>query len=190
MTTDDQNNRKCIGPNETDNESFTRGAKLKALLLSSPAFLNHADYLFYLHVNLPTTSPKFDINEFTDANRRLFLDCANEILRRISFPDSQRVHPPLLSVVGNAKTRISLDHLLRETCDRVEALRNYSEVAGENYPAGSLYSMLERDLKHKEALSGIWDLGWKKGFTVNDTIQVVDEIEKQLLNWLIEEIYA
>ncbi|TYI71677.1 hypothetical protein E1A91_D07G005800v1 [Gossypium mustelinum] len=190
VTTDYQNNRKCIGPNETDNESFTRGAKLKALLLSCPAFLNHADYLFYLHVNLPTTSPKFDINEFTDANRRLFLDCANEIVRRISFPDSQPVHPPLLSVVGNAKTRISLDHLLRETCDQVEALRNYSEVAGEDYPAGSLYSMLERDLKHKEALSGIWDLGWKKGFTVNDTIQVVDEIEKQLLNGLIEEIYA
>ncbi|XWS69897.1 hypothetical protein CRYUN_Cryun03dG0003000 [Craigia yunnanensis] len=196
VTTDDQNNRKSIGlidddpiiPIGTDSESFMRGTSLKALLLGSPVFLNHAEELFYLHVNVPTTSQKFGISEFTDANTRLSLDCANEIVRRRSLPDSQMVHPPLLTLVGNAKSHIYLDHLLKETCDSVEALRSYSELAGENYPTDILYAIVERDIKYSEVLSGIWDLGWRKGFSVDDTMQVVDDIEKQLLSWLIEEI--
>ena len=198
VTIDDQNKRRSIGevdddpiiPIGTNSESFMRGTSLKTLLLSSPAFLNHAEELFHLHVNVPKTSQKFGISDFTDANTRLSLDCANEIVRRRSFPDSQIVHPPLLTLVGNAKSHISLDHLLKETCDGVEALRSYSELAGENYPTDSLYAMLERDIKRSEVLSGIWDLGWRKGFSVDDKMQVVDDIEKQLLSGLIEEICA
>ncbi|XWS17279.1 hypothetical protein CRYUN_Cryun33cG0053800 [Craigia yunnanensis] len=198
VTIDDHNNRRSIGevdddpiiPIGTNSESFMRGTSLKALLLSSPAFLNHVEELFHLHVNVPTTSQKVGTSDFTDANTRLSLDCANEIVRRRSFPDSQIVHPPLLTLVGNAKSHISLDHLLKETCDGVEALRSYSELAGENYPTGSLYAMLERDIKRSEVLSGIWDLGWRKGFSVDDKMQVVDDIEKQLLSGLIEEICA
>ncbi|KAL4284468.1 hypothetical protein GQ457_16G003600 [Hibiscus cannabinus] len=171
VTIDDQNGRKSIGdvdddpipPIGTDNENFMAGTGLKALLLSSPAF--HAD-------------------------TRLSLDCANEIVQRKSHPDSQMIHPTWSSLVGNAKRHISLDHLLKETCDGVEALRSYSEHAGENYSTNSPYAMLERDMNHSEALSGVWDLGWKKGFSVDDTIQVVEDIEKQLLRELIAEICA
>ncbi|KAK8500220.1 hypothetical protein V6N13_076293 [Hibiscus sabdariffa] len=171
VTIDDQNGRKFIGdvdddpttPIGTDNENFMTGTDLKALLLSSPAF--HAE-------------------------TRLSLDCANEIVQRKSHPDSQMIHPPWSSLVGNAKRHISLDHLLKETCDGVEALRSYSELAGENYSTNSPYAMLERDINHSEALSGVWDLGWKKGFSVDDTIQVVEDIEKQLLRELIAEICA
>ncbi|XP_022752188.1 uncharacterized protein LOC111300850 [Durio zibethinus] len=198
VTTDDQNSRRSIGvvdddpiiPIGTNSESFMRRTSLKDLLLSSPAFLNHAEELFHLHVNVPPTSQKFGISDFTDANTQLSLDCANEIVRRRSFPDSQMVHPPLLTLVGNAKSRISLDHLLKKTCNGVEDLRSYSELASENYPTDSLYAMLERDIKLSEVSSGIWDLGWRKGFSVDDTMQVVDDIEKQLLSWLIEEIFA
>ena len=198
VTIDDLNKRRSIGevdddpiiPIGTNSESFMRGTSLKALLLISPAFLNHAEELFHLHVNVPTTSQKVGISDFTDANTRLSLDCANEIVRRRSFPDSQIVHPPLLTLVGNAKSHISLDHLLKETCDGVEALRSYNELADENYLTGSLYAMLERDIKRSEVLSGIWDLGWRKGFSVDDKMQVVDDIEKQLLSGLIEEICA
>ncbi|GMI89479.1 hypothetical protein HRI_002617200 [Hibiscus trionum] len=198
VTTDDQNSRNPIGdidadpivPIGTDSESFMRGTSMKALLLSSPDFLNHAEQLFHLHVNLPTPSQELDINDLAEANTRLSLDCANEIVRQRSLPDSQMVPPRLLSVVGNAKSHISLDHLLKEISDGIEALRGYSELAGENYPTCSLYSMLERDLKHKEVVSGIWDLGWRNGFSVNDTMQVVLDIEKQLLSGLIEEICA
>ncbi|XP_022754161.1 uncharacterized protein LOC111302589 [Durio zibethinus] len=198
VTTDDQSNSKSMGdidddpiiPIGTNTESFMRGTSLKALLLSSPSFLSHAEELFYLHVNVPTTSQKLGIGDFIDANTQLSLDCANEIVRRRSFPDSLMVHPPLLTLVGNAKSHIYLEHLLKETCDSVEALRSYSEPAGENYPTDSLYAMLERDIKCSEILSGIWDLGWKKGFSVDDKMQVVDDIGKQLLGGLIEEIYA
>ncbi|XVF88554.1 hypothetical protein PTKIN_Ptkin19aG0060100 [Pterospermum kingtungense] len=197
VTTDDQNNR-CSGEVDDDpiipignnSESFLKGTSLKALLLSSSAFLNHAEELFHLHGNVPTISQKFGISDFTNANTRLSLDCANEIVRRISSPDSQMVHPPLLTLVGNNKRHISLNHLLKETCDGVEALRCYSELAGENYPTDSLYAILERDIKCSEVLTGIWDLGWKKGFSMDDTMQIVDDIEKQLLNGLIEEICA
>ncbi|KAK6236339.1 DUF3741-associated sequence motif - like 7 [Theobroma cacao] len=198
VTTDDQNNIVPIGevdddpiiPIGTDNESFTIGTSLKALLLSSPAFLNHAEKLFDLNVNVPTTPQKFGISDFTDANAQLSMDCANEIVQRRSFPDAQMVYPPLLTLVGNFKSYICLDHLLKKTCDGVEALRSYSELAGENYPIDSLYAMLERDIKRSEALSGIWDLGWRKGFSVDDAMHVVDDIEKQLLSGLIEEICA
>ncbi|KAE8654645.1 hypothetical protein F3Y22_tig00117048pilonHSYRG01337 [Hibiscus syriacus] len=44
----------------------------------------------------------------------------------------------------------------------------YSELAGENYRTSSLYSMVERDMKHKEVLSGVWDLGWRNGFSLDD----------------------
>ncbi|KAE8671393.1 hypothetical protein F3Y22_tig00111954pilonHSYRG00019 [Hibiscus syriacus] len=69
-------------------------------------------------------------------------------------------------------------------------LSSYSEPAGENYSTGSLYSMVESDMKHKEVLSGVWDLGWRNGFCVKGTMQVVDDIEKQLLSELIEGICA
>ncbi|KAK8602237.1 hypothetical protein V6N12_052051 [Hibiscus sabdariffa] len=198
VTINDQNSRKSIGevdddpisPIGTDSESFTTGTSLQALLLSSPAFMNHVDELFNLHVDVPTTSQKTGINDFSGAGTRPSLDCVNEIVRRKSHPDSRMIHPPWLSLVGNTKRHISLDHLLKETCDGVEVLRSYSELAGGNYPTDNLYTMLERDINHSEALSGIWDLGWKKGFSVDDTIQVVEDIEKQLLRGLIAEICA
>ncbi|OMO87983.1 hypothetical protein CCACVL1_08624 [Corchorus capsularis] len=199
VTIEDQSNRESIGefdddpiiPKGPDSESFIVETGLKALLLSSPTFLNHAEELFDLNVNVPTTSQKFGISDITDANSRLLLDCANEIVQRRSFPDYQMVHPPLLTLVGNAKSHsISLAHLLKETCDSIEALRRYSELASENYPIDSLYAMLERDINCSEVLSSIWDLGWRKGFSVDDKMQVVDDIEKQLLSGLIEEICA
>ncbi|OMO58164.1 hypothetical protein COLO4_34842 [Corchorus olitorius] len=199
VTIEDQSNRESIGevdddpiiPNGADSESFIVETGLKALLLSNPAFLNHAEDLFDLNVNVPTTSQKFGICDITDANSQLLLDCANEIVRRRSLPDSQMVHPPLLALVGNAKSHsISLAHLLKETCDSIEALRRYSELAGENYAIDSLYAMLERDINCSEVLSSIWELGWRKGFSVDDKMQVVDDIEKQLLTGLIEEICA
>ncbi|XP_038991565.1 uncharacterized protein LOC120114850 isoform X2 [Hibiscus syriacus] len=198
VTTDDQKNQNSIGdidddpiiPIGTDGESFMRGTRLKALLLSNPAFLNHVEEHFYLHVNLLIPSQELGVNDFTDGNAQLSLDCVNEIIRQRSFPKSQMLPSPLLSMVGNVKSHISLDHLLKEICDGIESLRSYSELASENYPTGSLYSMLERDLKLKEVSSGIWDLGWRNGFSVNETMQVVVDIEKQLLTGLIEEICA
>ncbi|KAE8735391.1 Dynein light chain type 1 family protein [Hibiscus syriacus] len=169
VTINDQNSRQSFGDDDepitpigADNESFMTATGLKALLLSSPAF----------------------------DNTRLSLDCANEIVQRKSHPDSQLIHHPWSSLVGNAKRHVSLDHLLKETREGVEALRSYSELADENYPTNGLYAMLERDRNHSEALSGIWDLGWKKGFSMDDTIQVAEDIEKQLLRGIIAEICA
>ncbi|XP_038998901.1 uncharacterized protein LOC120124268 [Hibiscus syriacus] len=165
----DQNRTKSIGDDDdpitpigVDSESFMTETGLKALLLSSPAF----------------------------NDTRLSLDCANEIVQRKSHPDSQLIHHPWSSLVGNAKRHLSLYHLLKETRKGVEALRSYSKLADENYPTDSLYAMLERDINHSEVLSGIWDLGWKKGFSMDDTIQVVEDIEKQLFREIIAEICA
>ncbi|KAE8682838.1 Dynein light chain type 1 family protein [Hibiscus syriacus] len=169
VTINDQNSRKSIGgdddsitPIGADSGSFMTETGLKALLLSSPAF----------------------------NDTRLSLDCANEIVQRKNHPDSQLIHLPWSGLVGNAKRHISLDHLLKETLEGVEALRSYSELADGNQPTDGLFAMLERDINHSEALSGIWDLGWKKGFSMDDTIQVVEDIEKQLLRGIIAEICA
>ncbi|XP_039051001.1 uncharacterized protein LOC120192275 [Hibiscus syriacus] len=197
VTTDDQNSRKSfdevdddhpITPIGANSESFTKRINLKALLLSSPAFMNHVDELFDLHVDVPIASQKFGIGDFSDADSRFSFDCAKEIVQRKSHPNSRMLLPPWLSLVGDTKMHLSLDHLLKETCDGVEDLRRYSEISGKNYPTVRLYAMMERDINHSEALSGIWDLGWKKRFSVDDTIQVVEDIEKELLRGLIAEI--
>ncbi|XP_039018740.1 uncharacterized protein LOC120150094 [Hibiscus syriacus] len=89
---------------------------------------------------------------------------------------------PILSIGADSKS------FMRGTGRKALLLSSYSELSGENYCSGSLYLMVERDIKQKEVLSGVWDLGWRNGFSVKDRMQVVDDIEKQVLSGLIEEI--
>ncbi|GKV06617.1 hypothetical protein SLEP1_g18490 [Rubroshorea leprosula] len=178
-----------LSPHE-ESKSFRTGNTLKALLLSNPEFQNHAEELFDLNVNAPTTFQLHRTIDSIDSQVRLSLDCANEITRRRGSLDSQMIHPLSPNLVRFMRIHISLDQLLDQVCYEVEILRSYSELAGKNNPTDTLREMLERDIKHKELSTGIWDLGWSNVFSMDDIGAIVNDIETWLITALVEEIFS
>ncbi|KAL0015470.1 hypothetical protein SO802_002539 [Lithocarpus litseifolius] len=172
----------------TDIKSFKSGNNLKDFLLSSPSFLTHAEELFDLDVCTPTILLTSCTSDFIEANVRLSLECADELIERKSLRGSQTVHPLLLTHVGNLRVRTSVDKLLEEVCSVVESLSSYSKFGGELLPQYSLYSMLERDISCNGIENGIWDFSWRYEFSADDAEQVVTEIEKLVFCELIEEV--
>ncbi|XP_030952415.1 uncharacterized protein LOC115975673 [Quercus lobata] len=171
-----------------DIKSFKSGNNLKHFLLSSPSFLTHAEELFDLDVCTPTILLTSCTSDFIEANVRLSLECANELIERKSLRGSQTVHPLLLTHVGNLRVCTSVDKLLEEVCSVVESLRRYSKFGGELLPQDSLYSMLERDISCNGIENGIWDFSWRYEFSADDAEQVATEIEKLVFCELIEEV--
>lgn len=161
-----------ISPCET-----TAKSTLKALLLSNPAFLNHAKELLDLNLNVLTTPEVYSTVDATDAEAELFLDCANEIVERRSKP------------FRFMRINVSVDQLLDEVCHGVGTLRSYSELAGKTNLTDSLQTTLERDIWHKENTpSGIWDLGWRNEFSGEEMENIVYDLETQILTALVEEV--
>ncbi|XP_044464535.1 uncharacterized protein LOC123195035 isoform X2 [Mangifera indica] len=173
--------------NRRESKSFRTGTNLEVLLSSSPAFVCHAQELFDLHFSRSTTLLTSAINDFFVTNERLSMDCANELLERRSLPEAKMDHPLLLNWLRNSRICICLNRLLEEIYNGIEILKNYGK---EDLPPGSIYSMLESDLKCKGVESGIWDLGWKNELSSDDIEQVVNDIEKLLLSGLIEETFT
>lgn len=177
-----------IVPSRMKRKSSKAITNLKALLSSNSSFLSRADEIFDLNVTQPTPLQTTDINDFGVANPRLSLDCAHELMELKSLQDSQTAHPLWQTSLGNSIACISLDQLVDEVCDGVEHLRSYSKLAGENLPTDSIYAMLHCDLKFKGPITGIWNLGWRNGFSTDEVEQVVVDIQKLVLNRLIEDI--
>lgn len=177
---------------EVDEEckSLKGGIDLKLLLSTQPAFLSQAEVLFDLNVNCPTSLQTSRINDFVGTDETLYVDCANELIKRMSLPDSKMVHPLLLNWLKNPRICISLDQLLAEVYNGVEILKSFSKLSGENLSADSLYAILEKDISCKAVVSGVWDLGWRNGFSAHNSEQVVIDIEKQLFSRLIDEIFT
>ncbi|KAF8388976.1 hypothetical protein HHK36_025660 [Tetracentron sinense] len=174
---------------KTTEKSFVVETDLKGLLLSSPSFLIFAEELFDLKVNQSTVLQTNGIKDVKMVNTRLFLDCANEIMERKSLQTSRVDHSLLQTYLVNPTISISLDQLVEEVCDGIENLRSYSKLGGDEYPIDGLSIKLQRDLSCKgEVVNGIWDLGWRNRFSSEEADQVVDEVGKQVLNELIEEI--
>nr|POE74501.1 hypothetical protein CFP56_66586 [Quercus suber] len=115
----------------TDIKSFKSGNNLKDFLLSSPSFLNHAEELFDLDVCTPAILLTSCTSDFIEANVRLSLECANELIERKSLRGSQTVHPLLLTQGGNLRVCTSVDKLLEEVCSVVESLRRYGKFGND-----------------------------------------------------------
>ncbi|KAK1549698.1 hypothetical protein Q3G72_006390 [Acer saccharum] len=171
-----------------ESKSFKTGTNLKAFLLSSLAFLSHAEELFDLNVDSHIVLQTSGTNDFVISNERLSMDCANELMERRSLLNSKTSHPLLLTWLRNSRIHLSLEELLEEICDGVETLRSYTELGGEKLSTDSLYAVLERDIGCNGIVSGIWDLGWRNELSVDDTEKAVNDIEKLLLSGLINEI--
>ncbi|XP_021903154.1 uncharacterized protein LOC110818555 isoform X2 [Carica papaya] len=188
LKTVEQVGNHCLS--EADNKDFNTETSLEALLLSAPAFFSHAKELFDISVNGTTTLQTFCNDDSLISEQRLSIDCANELTERRSLSDLRVFNPLLQNLMGKIRSFISLDQLLKEICNGVEVLKSYSKFAGESYPIDSLYVMLERDMKCGGLVSGMWDMGWRNGFSLDDSEQVVQEVETLIFSGLIEEVFS
>ncbi|XP_038878559.1 uncharacterized protein LOC120070755 [Benincasa hispida] len=185
---------KDIDPNsrmETDIESCGQGTNLKALLLRSSSFLCHAGEVFDLNLNdrtmLQTAS---GCNNLESLNTKPFIDCAIELVKRKGHYDLQVANSLLLGGRRNTKIEISVEKLVEEVNNDIDTLTSYQTICGNNLLVDTLYAVLSRDLRCKEVMNGMWDFGWKKGFSRSESEEVVNDIEKLILSGLIEESFT
>lgn len=171
---------------EADIIADKEGANLKYFLLTSQSFISHAEELLNLDVDFPMTQI-YETN-YGIPNLRLYLDCANELTERKSLHDSQIVHPFLLRCAGNSRLQIPLGRLVEDIYNAIEKLKLYTAYCGEKLSVDNLYAMMKRDIKCNGVINGIWDLGWRHGFSADEAEQVVNEVESQVLSSLIEEL--
>lgn len=180
--------RDTASIDETDLKHDKESSELKYLLLTSKSFINHAEELLNLDIDYPKIQPKIETNGISN-NTKLYLDCANELTLRKSLQESQTVHPLLLTCVGNSRLRISLGSLVEEVNDAIENLTSYSENSESKLILDNVCEMLDRDLKcNNRVMNGIWNFGWRHGFSCDEVEQVVNEVEIMVLGGLIEDV--
>ncbi|XP_027359215.1 uncharacterized protein LOC113867906 [Abrus precatorius] len=163
-------------------------SELKNLLLTSRSFIGHAEGLFNLDVDCPKILPRSETKEI--ANLKLYLDCANELTECKSLQKSQAVHPLSLTCPGKSSLHISLGRLVDEVYNAIDNLTSYSENTGNKLATdNNIYAMMGRDIKSNNGLiNGIWNWGWRRGFSADEAEQVVNEVENLVLSGLIEEV--
>lgn len=166
------------------------GTELKHFLLTSPSFIGHAKKLFNLDVDHHNTLEK-DETIYRKTNMRLYLDCAYELTERKSLQDSEVVRSLLLACGGNSRLRISLCKLVEEICNGIENLKFYREdydCREEDFAYNDTFAMMEKDMKCKGEINGMWESGWRTGFCADEAQLVVNKIESLLISGLIEDL--
>ncbi|KAM6583175.1 hypothetical protein CsatB_010177 [Cannabis sativa] len=166
---------------------------LRDVLLSSLSFQSCAEELFDVNMNNSSSTNIIQcqtscIDDFEAQTLRLPLECAKEIMERKSFQGSQTIYP-LLPCIAKSRISISMEMLVEDVMKGIESLAIYRKLGGEDL-VDCLYAMLERDLMCNGVVNGIWDSGWKTGFSLDEAEQVVNDIEKLVLTGLIEEVFV
>ncbi|XP_055801952.1 uncharacterized protein LOC129871105 isoform X2 [Solanum dulcamara] len=168
----------------TEKENLKSGAITRHILLSNESFLSRAEELFDTDAWEPTVWKTISVdNEMP--NSTLVLDCANELLENIR---SQRTLEISKSPVNMSRVSISFDKLLNEICDAIEVLKSYTKVDANSLSVDTLYALHKRDLSCNRLVSTAWDLGWRNAFTLDEVKHVVTDIEKHVLNGIIEDV--
>lgn len=169
--------------------NFERACQLKYLLSSSSSFINIARELFRLNMTHPKILQTAVIHNSGETDAKLSLDYANEFIQHKCLPDSQTWFP-LLSYMGDSRIQLSLDQLVEEICRGFETLRSYQRPACNCPFTDTLYATLENDMRCKGLVSGIWDLGWRNGFSVEGVEQALTDLEKMVVSELIDEVLS
>ncbi|CAH8261739.1 unnamed protein product [Arabidopsis lyrata] len=179
----------CAATIHYSHEPEASQISLKSFLSSSSEFINYAEDLFDFNTNTKRSRESNFRNRdnIVISDQRLALDFAKEVARRKS----------LLLAEQPCHTRSSLhiDEVLMEVCDGFESLGSYKDTfSGQNsFVKETIHLVLEKDLKGKktEMTSGVWDLGWRSEFQIDETYQaVVVDLEKLILSSLIQEIIS
>lgn len=185
----DEETKHCVSQNIAETKCFGTETTTKELFLSSPKFHSDAEELFYINSNNAIHLEATSLHSDKTNDRRLLLDCANELMQNRILWCKQTVHPLLLAPGSLSKSFTSLSQLAEEVSEGIGTLRSYSKNFGEKFHKDNLLSVLERDLKCWGVVSGGWDLGWKHSFTADDVEQAIGDVEKLVFSELIEDMF-
>lgn len=174
--------------NLTEIKSCKRSNTTRNLLLDSSTFRSHAGELFDTHVCQPIVSHITDLHDQGTVDNKLLLECAKELLEHKSFQCRVALHPLPHIPIEKSKICISLDRLVNEICDGIEYLRSYYKLPDMTIVVDILAGVLQKDMWCKGVVNGAWDFGWRNGFTLDEIEQVVVDIEKKVLNGIIEDM--
>ncbi|KAG9456099.1 hypothetical protein H6P81_000607 [Aristolochia fimbriata] len=156
--------------------------ELKLVLLSSPSFISSAEELFHFHLDQPLVCHTSKVD---DINTSLVLDCADELMGHKSRQRAIASHQNKTHIL--CKVRFTLNQLVEEIVDGIEDL-SYSKIGDHSFGTENLYLMLERDLLCSSmVVNGVWDLGWLNGLNLEETEQIVGEVEKHVVEALVQE---
>lgn len=169
-----------VNPDLTEKGELKSRATTRHILLSNESFLSRAEELFDTDAWEPTVWKTMSVNNEMP-NSTLVLDCANELLEN---KRSQYTLEISKNPVNMSRVFISFDKLLNEICDTIEVLKSYTKVDGNN----TIYAVHERDLSCSGVISTTWDLGWRNAVTLNEVEQIVTDIEKRVLNGIIDDV--
>ncbi|VVA98435.1 unnamed protein product [Arabis nemorensis] len=179
----------CAATVQHSREPETSQIFLKSFLSNSPDFITYADNLFEFNTNTKRSqeSTFHNRDSIVISDQRLALDFGKEVAKRRSL---------LLIAEPTCPQRssVDIDELLMEVCDGFESMKSYRDTfLGQNsFVKESIHMILEKDLKSKktEMTSGVWDLGWRSEFQIDETHQAVADLEKLILSGLIQEILS
>ncbi|XP_058081789.1 uncharacterized protein LOC131229790 [Magnolia sinica] len=185
--------REQLQPNtkpEIQGGSLTKHENhLKQILVKSQHFLNTAEALFRLQI-------PFDIfhasrNKREDKENKLLLDCAYEIMKRKGDIEELGFHSSVGMPIVSMKLKC-LDDLVKQLHEDLEHLEFRGETGGDNYDAAAtfLHETLKGDIENRKPdVNCMWDFGWNEMmFVYLEKDEVVKDVEKHVLNRLIDEI--
>lgn len=164
----------------------------KESVIKNQLFLNTAEALFKLNIPISILHASDQNNQGEDF--KLMIDCGDEIMKRKAIRQELAFHPYATISIGYTKTR-SLDDLIKQLCKDFDTLKSYGgngNMTDECDEADYLHNMIGKDMQNRNPdVNSLWDSGWSTeqmmfGFLEKD--DVVKDVEKHLLNGLINEI--
>lgn len=162
---------------------------LKQILIKSQLFLNTAEALFKLDIPIEVLNAgSHDHQDHED--RKLILDCGYELMRRKGRKQELSLHPCVKISISFQKMT-SFDELVKELNKDCDKLRSYGRNGVEDCEVDEyLPRILENDVFNKDPhVNCMWDLGWNEGmFAFIEVDEVVKDVEKHLLNGLLDDI--
>lgn len=151
-------------------------------------FLSTAEALFKL--NIPLSFLHAGDHENEVSGKKLVLDSANEVMRRKARRYEFMNNPYMKTGVSNVKIR-SLDDLVRQLCKNLELLKSYGmNGSDESDVAAGLHRMLNKDIYNEDPdVNCMWDFEWSRMMSIFPEMEtVVKDVERQMLNGLLDEI--
>ncbi|OIT04063.1 PREDICTED: uncharacterized protein LOC109224900 [Nicotiana attenuata] len=163
----------------------------KESVIKSQQFLNTAEALFKLNIPISILHASDQNNQGEDV--KLMLDCGYEIMKRKARRQELALHPYATMSIGYVKTR-SLDDLIKQLCKDFDTLKFYGgdgNMSDECDAADYLHNMIGQDMHNRiPDVNSMWDFGWSEQimFAFFEKDDVIKDVEKHLLNGLIDEI--
>ncbi|KAI3971599.1 hypothetical protein MKW92_047680 [Papaver armeniacum] len=159
---------------------------LKQILLRSRVFLNAVVSLF--RFQFPVGTLHCSTKKCQDEDSKLLLDSGYETMRRKGKIQELNCNPCIGNSVGSKKVRC-LDSLVKELNEDLETYK-YSANEHIEDEASHLHYLLQKDIENKNpVVNCMWDFGWSDMmFSCIEKEEVVRDVEKHVLNRLIDEI--